>query len=91
MLSPSERTMRSRIGGYTRWVKETDRTAATAPARRAFVERFFDATDPNLPREIREKQAEAARRAHFTELAYLSARARSSRATRATRKERVGK
>jgi hypothetical protein len=82
MLSPAERAMRGRIGGYRRWVTETDRTAATAPARSAFLRRFLDSTDPNLPMGIREKQAEAARRAHFTALAYLSARARSSRSER---------
>jgi hypothetical protein len=82
MLTPSERAMRGRIGGYRRWVAETDRTAATAPARSAFLRRFLDATDPSLPDDVRAKQAEAARRAHFAELAYRSARARSARSKR---------
>ncbi len=48
------------------------------PARRAFNQRFLDQVDPDrhLPDRERQRRAEAARRAYFTRLAYLSARSR---------------
>lgn len=35
-----------RIGAHTRWAKEPDRKAATAPARRGFRARFEREADP---------------------------------------------
>jgi len=44
------------------------------------AERFYDQVDPDrvLPDAIREKMAEAARKAHFRRMAAASARARAA-------------
>jgi hypothetical protein len=62
--SPEERSLVSRIGGYEKWAKTADRTAATQAARRAFEKRFEQYPDP-----------EAARKAYFARLALKSAQA----------------
>lgn len=81
-LTPSERAQRGRIGAYLMHARHDPRST-TAAARRAFSQRFFDIVDPDrvLPEPERLRRAEAARKAHFAQLAYLSARARR-RATR---------
>jgi hypothetical protein len=63
--SPEERSLVSRIGGYEKWAQTVDRSAATRPARRAFLKRFEKYPDP-----------EAARKAYFARLALKSAKAR---------------
>jgi hypothetical protein len=70
------------IGAHLRWAKTTDRTAATAPARRAFDQRFYDQVDPDhtLSPEARAKAAESARKAYFSQLALKSAQVRRRRA-----------
>jgi len=57
-----------------------DPRETTKPARRAFNQRFLDQVDPDrrLSDRERHRRAEAARRAYFTRLAYLSARKRRS-------------
>jgi hypothetical protein len=57
------------IAANERWSAVVDRTAETAPARRAFLDRF-----PN----------ENARRAYFQRMALKSAQARSARRRAAT-------
>jgi hypothetical protein len=76
-LTPSERVMRARMGAYTLHARYDPR-ATTKAARRAFNERFLDEVDPErrLPERERLRRADAARRAYFTRLAYLSARRR---------------
>ncbi len=76
-LTPSERVMRARMAAYTLHARRDPRET-TRPARRAFDERFLDEVDPNrrLPERERLRRADAARRAYFTRLAYLSARKR---------------
>ena len=71
-----------RVGGLRSWARTPDRTARTAPARRAGpggldywldrldAERFADATDAQ-----RVAAAESARRAHFAAMALKSAHA----------------
>lgn len=58
----------------------------TAPATRAFLQRFEDQVDPNgeLPSEEQQRRALAARRAHMARLALRSAtvRQRRSRSSR---------
>ncbi len=58
-----------------------DPRQTTAPARRAFASRFLDQVDPDrrLPEQERQRRAEAAKKAYFTNLAYLSARRRRMR------------
>ncbi len=55
-----------------------DSRELTAPARRAFNDRFEKEVDPdgNLPPAERQRRAEAARKAYFTRLALKSAQAR---------------
>ena len=71
-------TLRARIAAYSRWAMTADATSATAPARSAFNARFDRQVDPEgkLAPVERARRAEAARRAYFTRLAYLSVKAR---------------
>jgi hypothetical protein len=69
--SPEERSLVSRIGGFEKWAKTTDRAAATQAARQAFDKRFEQYPDP-----------ESARKAYFTRLALKSAQARRRKAAR---------
>lgn len=76
-LTPSERAQRGRIGAYLMHARHDPRST-TAAARQAFGRRFLDMVDPHrtLPEPERLRRADAARKAYFTQLAYLSARAR---------------
>lgn len=62
--------------------------AVSAPARRAFLDRFVDQVDPDrtLPESERNRRAQAARRAYFTKLAAKSAKSRAAKAARANAK-----
>lgn len=81
MLSPSERVLRSRLASHSSWARTTDRSARTAPARRAALERFERQVDPEgkLPDDLRIQMAESARKAYFTSLALKSAKARRAK------------
>lgn len=81
--SPSERSLRARMAAYTLHSRYDSREL-TAPARRAFLDRFERQVDPDgtLEPEERQRRADAARRAYFTGLALRSARARRERAGR---------
>jgi hypothetical protein len=81
-------TLRGRLAAYSRWANESDVTAATAPARRAFMSRFLLSVDPHsvLPEQERERRALAARRAYFTKLALASAKSRARRSSKASAK-----
>jgi len=76
-LTPSERVMRARMAAYTLHARHDPRETTKA-ARHAFNQRFLDEVDPErcLPERERLRRADAARRAYFTRLAYLSARKR---------------
>lgn len=75
---PRERALQARVAAFDSWAKTGDRTARTAPARRAFDDRFLDQVDPDrtLPEAERAIRAESARRAYFARMALLSAKAR---------------
>lgn len=75
---PAERQLIAKSGAHTRWARCEDRSAATAPARERFLERFEDEVDPDrkLDPAERARRAEHARRAYFARLALKSARAR---------------
>ena len=75
LLSPTERSLRARIGAHS--VHAAGRTN-TAPARAALFESFIDRVDPDrtLSEAERLRRAEHARRAHMLKLALSSARAR---------------
>ncbi len=70
------------ISAHLRWAFEPDRTAATAPARQAFMDAFERVVDPEakLPEAERAKRAANFRSAHFRDLAMKSAEARRAKA-----------
>ncbi|MFE6406539.1 hypothetical protein ACFVOR_06345 [Streptomyces sp. NPDC057837] len=88
-MSAAERSMLAQIAAHTLWTHCDDPAAHTAPARKAFLDRFEDAVDPDgtLTAEERTRRAEHARKAYFKRLALASARARAAKAAgrRATR------
>jgi hypothetical protein len=81
-LTPERRALLGRIGGYAKsarvnGIEGTEAARAAGPGRMAYWEDKVDPTR-SLPEGERERRAEAGRKAHFSRLAYLSARARSS-------------
>ncbi len=81
------RSANAKAAALTR-VSQVGGAAVSAPARRAFLDRFIDEVDPdrNLPEDERERRAQAARRAYFTKLAAKSAKARRAKSARAAAK-----
>ncbi len=80
-LPPREvRQQRGRMGGLATSAKH-DMVLHTAPARQAFKDRFLDEVDPDrvLPEPERIRRAEAARKLHYTRMAYRSAQVRRAR------------
>jgi len=67
--------MRARMAAYMLHARYDPRETTKA-AGRAFNQRFLDQVDPDrrLLEAERHRRADAARRAYFTRLAYLSAR-----------------
>ncbi|HEV2779108.1 MAG TPA: hypothetical protein VGX25_06855 [Actinophytocola sp.] len=70
-----------RLGAHTSWANTDDRSARTAPARAAFLDRFEREVDPDGQLDPRERgiRAEHARKAYFTRLSLRSAKARARR------------
>ncbi|MCX2934718.1 hypothetical protein ORI20_31080 [Mycobacterium sp. CVI_P3] len=81
--SPSQRSMRGRLGAYESWAKTEDRSARTWPARKAALDRFEREVDPDgvLTPQERARRAEWARKAHMQRMAMKSAAARKRRKT----------
>ena len=81
-MGDSMKALTGRIGGYAKWAKTDDWTAATAKARQAERDRYDKLVDPDgtLPPEVRRKKAEAARREHYSRMGQASAKARRERA-----------
>lgn len=79
--------MRARMAAHVMWSQTPDRSERTAPARKAAMDRFEKSVDPDglLDPEERARRATSARKAHFTQLAYRSARARRARTQSASR------
>jgi hypothetical protein len=77
----SERSIRGRIGAYTRWANTEDRYLTTRPAREGFYAKFEREVDPEarLAPQERAKRAEFARKAYYQRLALKSAQARRRR------------
>jgi hypothetical protein len=77
-LTPAERTLRARMAAHYSWAKTPDRTARTAAARQAALDRFEREVDPDgtLDPAERAQRAEQAKRAHMTRMALKSAQAR---------------
>jgi hypothetical protein len=76
-MTPEQRSLRSRLGGLSTSARH-DTREITAPARRAFLDRFYEGLE-DLPQPERDRRAEAARRLHFTRLAFRSSLTRSKR------------
>jgi hypothetical protein len=83
-ITRAERSLRGKIAVHTSWANTTDRSARTAPGRKAALERFEREVDPEgvLEPAERARRAEHARKAYFSRLAYLSARARRAKGGR---------
>lgn len=81
-IDPARRSLAARIAAHSKWASTPDTAAATAPARKAFLDRFEREVDPEgvLPPADRARRAEHARKAYFTRLALKSAQARSKKA-----------
>jgi hypothetical protein len=91
-LSPEMRALRAQLAAHTKWAKTPDASAATAPARKAFLARFDDEVDPDrvLPEAERARMAESARRAFYQSLAYKSAKAKRARRTLGSQDKTAG-
>lgn len=74
-LTPGEVRTAQSAGALKSWARTEDRSARTAPARRALLDRFERQVDPDgeLSPQERARRAETARRAHMKELALRSA------------------
>lgn len=80
--NPIDRSQISQIAALDRWALHcTDRTAATAPAREAFLSRWDKLVDPDgtLPPAERAERAAAAKSAHFRRMARASTAKRRKR------------
>lgn len=76
-----ERSLVASIAAHESWARTENRTARTAPARKAMLDKFEREIDPDgtlLPAE-RAIRAEHARKAYFKRLALKSAQARRNR------------
>jgi len=73
-----DRVAIAKIAANSQWAKVPDRTARTATARAAFLDRFEREVDPDglMSPADRAKAAENARKVHFQRLARRSAQAR---------------
>lgn len=80
-LDPRERALQARLAAHVLHAKVADPAAHTAPARKAFLERFEREVDPDLalPEAERKRRAEHARKAYFARLALASVKARRRR------------
>lgn len=76
-----ELSLRGRLGAQESWARTSDRTGRTAPARKAFNDRFLKQVDPEgvLPEKERQQRAEQARKAFYTRMALKSVQARRAR------------
>ena len=74
---PEERSLQARMAAHALFAS-VDAREHTAPARKAFLDRFLELVDPagTLPEEERIRRAQHALKAHMTRLALQSAKAR---------------
>ena len=77
-LTPAELSLRGQIAAHTSWARTENRSARTANARKAALDRFERQADPDgtLSPAERVRRAEHLRRAYFARLAFASAKAR---------------
>lgn len=79
-LTPGQRSLHARAAAHALHAQRDSREL-TAPARRAFEDKFYREVDPEniLPQEERIRRAEQAKKAYFTRLALLSSKSRQKR------------
>jgi hypothetical protein len=77
--------LRERIGGGFVTQPKYNSSELTAPARAAFLQRFFDAIPADPPLAERHRRALLARKAYFARLALASAQARAKQTHRGRR------
>jgi len=82
MSTPEARSLQARIAAHTRWGRPDDTVAATAPARRAALDRFEKAADPDgtLPPDVRARKAASLRTAFYLRLSAAGVKARQRKA-----------
>ena len=82
-LTPAERSARARIAANTRWAREPDRLAATAPGRRAAFEKLLDEVDPQrvLTEVERLKRVKNAQQAQMARVRLAASKSRRRAAT----------
>jgi hypothetical protein len=80
-MPDSLRVQIGRVGAYESWARTKDRSARTAPGRKAMLDKFEREVDPNneLTPQERAKRAVFARKAYFARLVLKSAQARRRR------------
>lgn len=80
-MTPEQRTLRARVAAYSLHASIEDEAAHTAPARKAFLDRFERQADPEgvLEPAERARRAEQLRKAYMTNLALKSSRARAAK------------
>jgi len=78
LRSQHDRVLVARIAAAERWARTSDRTQATAPARRGLTAKFEREADPDgiLPPGERTRRADLLMRAHMLRMARRSALAR---------------
>lgn len=80
--TPAERSAKARSAALIRWAHTPDRTAATAAARAAMINKFETLADPDNKLSPSERAAagDRLRRAHLSDMARRSSRSRRDRA-----------
>jgi hypothetical protein len=79
-MTAEQRSQRARMAAYAQHAKH-DTRATTSKARATYLASFEDKVDPDrtLTDTERARRVAAAKKAHYTALAYKSSRARSAR------------
>ncbi|MEV8635663.1 hypothetical protein AB0395_28785 [Streptosporangium sp. NPDC051023] len=89
MTSPAERKSIAKIAANSRWARESDRTAATAAARKnspASIEYWLKKVDPHeeMPYQERIKRAENAKAAYYARVMRKARQAKAAKAAKAS-------
>lgn len=81
----NDRALIARVAAHTRWAKERDPSAATAPARKGLEAKWAREVDPDgvMPPDELAKRIQHLRQAHMQRMALASAKARRERASAA--------
>lgn len=84
-MPSTQKRIASQVGAHESWARTTDRSARTAPARKAFDDRFAAEIREQFP-DLDDAEvvirAEHARKAYYLRLALKSAEVRKAKAAR---------